>query len=86
MKDKTKVHPGQRVTKITSSNSGVTVTTEDGSTWTGSIVVGADGVRSTVRREMWRIAEEKSDPIGEEDKECKLLNCLLYSMIYWQVP
>ncbi|KAL1852177.1 hypothetical protein Plec18170_005901 [Paecilomyces lecythidis] len=68
LKDKSKVHPNQRVKEILSTESGVTVTTEDGSTWSGSIVVGADGVRSAVRREMWRIAgEEKSNVPGSED-------------------
>ncbi|KAJ9363500.1 hypothetical protein C8Q69DRAFT_178943 [Paecilomyces variotii] len=68
LKDKSRVHPNQRVKNISSTKSGVTVTTEDGSTWTGDIVVGADGVRSAVRQEMWRIArEDKSDLLGEED-------------------
>ncbi|KAJ9296083.1 hypothetical protein DTO271G3_5658 [Paecilomyces variotii] len=68
LKDKSKVHPNQRVKNISSTQSGVTVTAEDGSTWTGDIVVGADGVRSAVRREMWRIArEDKPDLLGEED-------------------
>ncbi|GAD94007.1 hypothetical protein PVAR5_2627 [Paecilomyces variotii No. 5] len=68
LKDKSKVHPNQRVKDVLSTESGVTLTTEDGSTWTGSIVVGADGVRSAVRREMWRVAgEEKSDLPGAED-------------------
>jgi 2-polyprenyl-6-methoxyphenol hydroxylase-like FAD-dependent oxidoreductase len=72
LKDKSKVYPNKRVTRVEPTEAGVKVLTEDGSVWTGSIVVGADGVRSMVRREMWRIArEQKSDLLGEEDGKCK---------------
>ncbi|KAJ5606013.1 hypothetical protein N7510_008794 [Penicillium lagena] len=68
LNDKSKIYPNKRVTRVEPTESGVSVLTEDGSVWTGSIVVGADGVRSMVRREMWRIAQEqKSDLLGEED-------------------
>ncbi|KAJ5826257.1 hypothetical protein N7474_003395 [Penicillium riverlandense] len=68
LKDKSKIYPNKRVTRVEQTKSGARVLTEDGSVWTGSIVVGADGVRSMVRREMWRIArEQKLDLLGEED-------------------
>ncbi|KAL4863118.1 hypothetical protein BDV12DRAFT_206763 [Aspergillus spectabilis] len=38
-------------------DSTVTVRTKDGSVYHGDLVVGADGVHSRVRREMWRLAE-----------------------------
>jgi FAD dependent monooxygenase len=36
------------------------VTTEDGSIYTGQLVVGADGVHSRVRSEMWEAGEKQS--------------------------
>ncbi|KAL2847542.1 hypothetical protein BJY01DRAFT_234224 [Aspergillus pseudoustus] len=38
-------------------STGMIVRTDDGSTYHGDLVVGADGVHSRVRREMWRLAE-----------------------------
>ena len=47
----------------------VQVETKDGSVYTGDILIGADGVRSHVRREIWRIADfEKPGYISERDK------------------
>lgn len=37
-----------------------TVLVQDGSAYTGELVVGADGVHSRVREEMWRLAEEQN--------------------------
>lgn len=38
-------------------DSTLSVRTRDGATFHGDLVVGADGVHSRVRREMWRLAE-----------------------------
>jgi 2-polyprenyl-6-methoxyphenol hydroxylase-like FAD-dependent oxidoreductase len=54
---KSKIHTSQRVVSVSLIHNGVKILTKDGSTFTGDILVGADGVHSTVRREMWRIAE-----------------------------
>ena len=51
----------QRVQSIENGTSGATVTTTTGQTYTGDIVIGADGIHSKVRQEMWKAAE-KVDP------------------------
>lgn len=56
LKDKKKVLINKRVAKIDMSDTGVKVTTTDGDTFSGDILVGADGVHSVVREAMWRYA------------------------------
>jgi 2-polyprenyl-6-methoxyphenol hydroxylase-like FAD-dependent oxidoreductase len=55
--DKSKIQVGQRVVKVSPIDGGVEVLTHGGLIVKGDILVGADGVHSTVRREMWRLAE-----------------------------
>ena len=47
-----KLLPNKKVTGFTTDDDGVTVTCADGSTYSGTIIVGADGAHSTVRRLM----------------------------------
>lgn len=61
IQNKAKVLTSQRVQSVENGTSSVTVTTTTGQTYTGSIVVGADGIHSKVRQEMWKAAE-KIDP------------------------
>jgi 2-polyprenyl-6-methoxyphenol hydroxylase-like FAD-dependent oxidoreductase len=58
IKDKTKVLTDHHVEQILSSSETVRVRVKSGVIITGDILVGADGVHSTVRREMWRQAEK----------------------------
>lgn len=68
LKRKDKVLTNKRVVHVETNSAGVAVTTEDGSTHTGDILVGGDGVHSKVREEMWRIASV-SDPIAFPPEE-----------------
>ncbi|KAJ5431308.1 Monooxygenase FAD-binding [Penicillium cf. griseofulvum] len=61
IQDKSKVITSQRVQSIENGTSSATVTTTTGQTYIGNIVIGADGIHSKVRQEMWKAAE-KVDP------------------------
>ncbi|EUC51246.1 hypothetical protein COCMIDRAFT_79568 [Bipolaris oryzae ATCC 44560] len=60
IRNKSAVHTNQRVAKIEHTSRGVKVFTQSGSVFEGDIVVGADGVHSKVRSEMWRLGNEAS--------------------------
>ncbi|KAI6754484.1 hypothetical protein HG530_012236 [Fusarium avenaceum] len=72
IKDKSKILTNKRVVKATLTHGGVQVTTADGTTVPGDILVGADGVHSTIRQEMWKLAADLSpehfDPSEHEEK------------------
>ncbi|KAJ5887787.1 hypothetical protein N7495_007828 [Penicillium taxi] len=60
LRDKTKVHAYSAVVKIECRSDGVSVETDDGSVFHGDIIVGADGVRSSIRNEMQRLASDET--------------------------
>jgi 2-polyprenyl-6-methoxyphenol hydroxylase-like FAD-dependent oxidoreductase len=60
IKDKTKILTNKRVENVEVTGTGVIAKTSDGSAYHGDILVGADGIHSTVRDEMWRIANKVS--------------------------
>lgn len=60
IKDKKKVLTGKCVQSVDMTKNGVVVKTTDGSSYHGDILVGADGIHSTIREEMWKIAHKKS--------------------------
>ncbi|CZR66056.1 uncharacterized protein PAC_15957 [Phialocephala subalpina] len=76
--DKSKIHTSKRVCQIDHNDNGVTVKCEDGSTYSGDIVVGADGIHSTVRTSMQQHIEKMSP--GKVDKDKKAIsaeyNCI----------
>lgn len=57
IKDKSKILVNKRVGGVALSDSNVTVNTKEGDSYTGDILVGADGIHSIVRKEMWRLAD-----------------------------
>ena len=59
----------KKVVNVTTSNEGASVDTEDGETYKGDIVIGADGVHSFVRRQMRQIAAKQSPGHFLEDEE-----------------
>ena len=58
LKDKSPVRTGQGVQHVEQFPGGIRVRTTDGSVFTGELLVGADGIHSTVRKEMWREADQ----------------------------
>lgn len=70
LKEKDRIHLDQRIVKIEYSDKGAIVFTKDGSEYAGDLVVGADGVHSSVRSEMWRHADLlKPGFISTEEKK-----------------
>ncbi|KAL2867450.1 FAD-dependent monooxygenase spyC [Aspergillus lucknowensis] len=70
--DTSKVLVGKTVVSVeqTATDAAVAVHTVDGSVYHGDLVVGADGVHSRVRREMWRLAEvEQPGLITSREKD-----------------
>lgn len=63
-----KVLTSERVVAVENHPSHVSVTTTTGKTYTGSFVVGGDGIHSTIRQQMWKEARE-SDPTWFETSE-----------------
>lgn len=76
IRDKSKILTSKRVTKIELSEHDSGAFTADGLEYTGDIVIGADGVHSTVRREMKRLARQLKPGVfseSEEQGECALV-------------
>lgn len=53
--DKSKIRVNTNVARIEKGEGGAKVLTTDGREYEADLVVGADGIHSTVRREMWRL-------------------------------
>ncbi|KAL2867613.1 FAD-dependent oxidoreductase [Aspergillus lucknowensis] len=71
IRDKSKVQLSSRVARIEHVDGGVKVETDDGRIFTGDFVVGADGVHSKSRDEMWRLAEADKCDITSDRKAIK---------------
>ncbi|ROV93606.1 hypothetical protein VMCG_08112 [Cytospora schulzeri] len=58
LKHKERLLVNKGVEHVDMAESHVTVTTKDGDTFTGDLIVGADGIHSKVRQQMWRVANQ----------------------------
>ncbi|CAH0047714.1 unnamed protein product [Clonostachys solani] len=65
---KERVLTSKRVISVDILEASAEVTTKDGQVFSGDIVVGADGIHSTVRKEMWRHAPPGYFPHDEYSK------------------
>jgi len=82
---KAKVHTSKRISDMTSDETRAVVTCEDGTSYEGSIVVGADGVHSQVRKYMRTLAL-KQDPKAKVDAEKPFLSTYRCMFGYGPIP
>jgi 2-polyprenyl-6-methoxyphenol hydroxylase-like FAD-dependent oxidoreductase len=69
--DKSKILSGKRVVDVHESEDGVRVFLNDGTSEHGDILIGCDGVHSTVRELMWRNANTAIPHlINVDEKQC----------------
>ncbi|GKT42532.1 FAD-dependent monooxygenase andE [Colletotrichum spaethianum] len=61
LKEKKRIFVNKKVRRVESLEDSALVHIADGLVFEGQIVVGADGVRSTIRQEMWRNADDNND-------------------------
>lgn len=80
IEDKSKVLTSEKVATVKNTASHVTVTTQAGNSYTGDIVVGADGIHSTVRKQMWQEAQQ-TDPTCIDPSEEKGIHSFLFTLI-----
>lgn len=68
---KSKILTSEKVVTVQNASSHVTVTTKTGNSYTGDMLVGADGIHSTVRQQMWQKSQE-IDPtwIDPSEEKC----------------
>ena len=69
--DKSRIKTGKRVVDVEEQENGVIVKLEDGTTEHGDILIGCDGVHSTVRELMWQRTNEKFPHLIDcKEKQC----------------
>lgn len=83
--DLARVHVNKRVAAVDTTEDGVVVTCEDGSTYAGDIVLGADGVHSKVRRIM-REKALKADPASEAELDAESPFPAVYKLLFCTIP
>lgn len=83
-KDHHKLLASKKLDTITTDDTGVTVTCTDGSKYSGSIVIGADGVHSKTRQAMRKLALAAN--VDKEIWEAEKPFPALYRSIYFSFP
>ena len=81
--DRQRVLTGKKVTSIASDDVGVSVTCSDGATYTGSMIIGADGAHSATRLAMRRLALDE-DPNRAWDPENPFVS--EYKLAWFRAP
>ena len=75
--DKSRILTSKRVNNVVQHAESVEVTCDDGSVYEGDILLGCDGVNSTVRDFMWEQANaDKPGFITAKEKTCQFSNAL----------
>lgn len=70
--DKSRIEEGKRVVDAIDTENGISVKLDDGTVEEGDILIGCDGVHSTVRELLWRNANASiPDLITAKEKTCK---------------
>ena len=67
--DKSKIKTSRRIVEVEQDAARVRVVLDDGTVESGDIVIGADGVHSSVRALMWKEVSKDRQKINSEDGE-----------------
>jgi FAD dependent monooxygenase len=67
---KSNILVNKKVAEVQLLDDGARVISEDGTVYDGHLIVGADGVHSRIRSEMWRLADARNPSlISPRDKQ-----------------
>lgn len=78
------MHQVKEVIRVESSDNGIMAITRDGSYYEGDLIVGADGIHSKVRSEMWRLADARRPghiSTREKNSQSEFLGFSIYLLL-----
>ena len=82
LKDRSKILVSKDLASIKHEATGVTAICADGSSFSGDILIGADGVFSKTRSQMWGLAASDHADLIEADKNCMCQKIFIDAMRY----
>ncbi|KAK4184073.1 hypothetical protein QBC35DRAFT_68914 [Podospora australis] len=83
LQDKSRTLAGKEIIDVLQDAQGVTAVCKDGSRYRGDVLVGCDGVRSTVKRKMWDLAEKEFPDAVNSDKNALFADhCAVFGIAY----